>query len=161
MTGMGTGEGITMNVRTLSIIVIAACLGACGDGSPDPQPSEGPEAPAPAAEADAAGAAPELDIAVDEAFIDHMHAHADQMDDLMFALADDDLDGTRTPAYWLSRHEMASGLPEELHEYVSGMREAAGAVEVATDLETARAAAEEIRVHCQGCHATAGVIAVE
>jgi mono/diheme cytochrome c family protein len=37
------------------------------------------------------------------------------------------------------------------------MREAAGAVEQAGDLETARAAAQQISKQCQACHAATGV----
>lgn len=92
-----------------------------------------------------------------EAFIAHMHDHAEMLDRLNFALADEDLHGALTPAYWLSTHETVDGLPEELQAYVAGMRAAAQAVEEAPDLETARAAAEQITVQCQGCHETAGV----
>ena len=88
-----------------------------------------------------------------------MHAHAEQMDELMFALADGDLVGAMTPAYWLGRHKTVRGVPDEWQKYVAGMREAALAVESANDLETARAAAEEISKQCQGCHTAAGVVA--
>jgi len=93
-----------------------------------------------------------------EAFIEHMHEHADYLDSLNFALADGDLAGAMTPAYWLSGHDPVAGFPAELQQYVDGMRAAAGAVEQAKDLDTARAAAEEITVYCQGCHKAAGVI---
>jgi hypothetical protein len=106
-------------------------------------------------EAPAAPAEPAA--ARDEAFLQHMHEHAEQLDDLNFALADDELEKAKVPAYWLSRHEEVGDIPADWQQYVVGMREAASAVEVAPDLVTARAAAEGITRQCQGCHATAGV----
>lgn len=93
----------------------------------------------------------------DQAFIDHMHAHAEQLDDLMFALADGDLEGAMTPAFWLSRHDAVEGVPEEWQQYVTGMRKAAAAVESAGDLEAAKAAAERLSEQCQACHTAAGI----
>jgi hypothetical protein len=90
-------------------------------------------------------------------FIDHMHAHAEQLDNLNFALADDDLDGAMTAAYWLSGHQEVGGLDDEWQPFLEGMREAAQAVEEANDLEAARVAAERINENCQGCHEAAGV----
>jgi len=92
-----------------------------------------------------------------EAFLQHMHAHAEQLDDLNFALADGDLEAAKTPAYWLSRHETVRVVQPEWQQYLDGMRGAARAVEDATDLEAAGAAAQRINEHCQGCHAAAGV----
>ena len=97
----------------------------------------------------------------DQDFIDHMHAHAEQLDELMFALADGDLDGAMTPAYWLSRHDAVTGVPDEWQQYISGMREAAIAVGKATDLEAAQVAAERISLRCQDCHAAAGITALQ
>ena len=99
----------------------------------------------------------EQEIARDEAFIDHMHAHAEQLDNLNFALADDDLDAAMTAAYWLSGHQEVTGVKEEWRPFLEGMREAAQAVEEATDIQGARAAAERINENCQGCHDAAGV----
>ena len=94
----------------------------------------------------------------DSAFMDHMHAHAEHLDDLNFALDDGDLEAAMTPAYWLSRHKTVSGLPEELQPYLVNMREAARAVEEAGDLDAARAAAQQIAKECQACHAAVGVV---
>ena len=94
----------------------------------------------------------------DSAFLDHMHAHAEQLDDLNFALGDDDLEAAMTPAYWLSRHETVNGLPADLQPFVDGMREAARDVEEADDLAAAHAAAKRISAQCQGCHAAVGVV---
>jgi hypothetical protein len=136
-----------MKVHVLLLTAYALCLSACSKQ----EPAE-PEQP-PAETAQAAVEQPRFD----QAFIDHMHAHAEQLDELMFALADDDLEGAMTPAFWLSRHETVEGVPDEWQQYVTGMREAATAVEAAGDLETAKAAAERISNQCQACHTVAGI----
>ncbi len=84
-----------------------------------------------------------------EDFIDHMHVHAERLDELNFALADDDLEGAMTAAYWLSGHQEVEGIREEWRPFLEGMREAAQAVEEASDLDTAKAAAERINEQCQ------------
>ena len=138
-----------MKSHTLWITAIALCLAACGKQEPaEPQPPESNQATAPAEE-------------INVAFIAHMHRHAEQLDDLMFALADGDLAGAGTPAYWLSQHDTVEGVPEQWQSYVTSMRNAAYEVETANDLESARAAAEEISAQCQGCHTAAGVNALE
>ncbi len=138
-----------MNIHTFWITAIALCLAACSKQEPaEPQPPESDQATAPAEE-------------IDGAFIAHMHKHAKQLDDLMFALADGDLEAAGTPAYWLSQHETVEGIPEQWRNYVTSMRNAAYEVEMANNLETARAAAEEISAQCQGCHTAAGVSSLE
>ena len=145
-----------MKINTLWITAIALCFAACTKQEPvEPPPTENDQAAAPAEETGTTNAQ------FDEAFIIHMHDHAEKLDDLMFALADDDLEGAATPAYWLSQHETVDGVPEEWRAYITSMRNAAYEVETANDLETARAAAEEIAVQCQACHAAAGVSAFE
>lgn len=143
-----------MKIQALWIVAITVCLAACSrQESAEPQAPE----PDPAATAEAAAPAAEAGAMFDAAFVSHMHEHAEKLDDLMFALADGDLVGAATPAYWLSQHEAVDGVPEEWQNYLTGMRNAAYEVETADDLETARAAAEDISVQCQGCHAKAGV----
>ena len=93
-----------------------------------------------------------------DGFLEHMHTHADQIDNINIALADGDLDAVRKPAAWLSRHDPVSGIPADWQPYLDGMREAARAVESAPDLETATAASIRITEQCQGCHAAAGII---
>ncbi|MDH3547162.1 MAG: hypothetical protein OEN22_08680 [Gammaproteobacteria bacterium] len=93
-----------------------------------------------------------------DTFLQHMHQHAEHLDQLNFALADGELDSAMTSAYWLSQHDTVSGIPVEWQPYLTGMREAARAVEEAPDLATARTAAERITEQCQGCHKAAGVI---
>lgn len=143
-----------MTNRMFLAVGSAVFLVACGEQQA-PAPTEPAPAPIETAEASQEPARPAADV-TDE-FIDHMHAHADHMDEMMFALSDGDLEAARTPAYWLSRHKTVDGVPEDWQQYVTGMREAASAVEGADDIESARAAAEMISRHCQGCHAEAGV----
>ena len=147
-----------MRIHILGSIAITLCMAACGEQQ---APAEEPPVAAPAVETEVSAEPAPEEPTVNQALIDHMHAHAEKMDEMMYALSDGDLDGAMTPAYWLSRHESVAGVPEEWQQYLTGMREAALAVERATDLDTARAAAEKITVHCQGCHAAAGVIASE
>ena len=93
---------------------------------------------------------------VDAGFIDHMHMHAEQLDDLNFALADGDLEQAKIPANWLATHKMVEGLPDELAPYVAGMREASKGVAEAEDIESAKVAAQEISIHCIACRCMAG-----
>ena len=148
-------------MQSLLIIGMALFVAGCAEKkepAPEPaaEPAPEPQAAAPAEPAaDVPSAAEEA--ARDEAFIDHMHAHAEQLDNLNFALADDDLEGAMTAAYWLSGHQEVTGLKDEWRPFLTGMRDAAQAVEEAPDLEAARAAAERINDNCQGCHEAAGV----
>jgi len=144
-----------MKFHALWISAIMLGLAGCGQQQePEAQKAETPDAAEPAVETEAAPPA----VEVDQAFLDHMHAHAEQLDELMFALADDDLEGAMTPAYWLSRHEMIAGIPAEWQQHVVGMRKAALEVGAASDLDGARVAAEEISNNCQACHLAAGVL---
>jgi len=116
------------------------------------------QAPPPAVEASPVEASPVENMEWrNEAFIKHMHAHAAKLDELNFALADGDLEGAMTPAYWLSQHDALEGIPEDLQSYVTGIRAAASSVEEASDLETARAEAQRITEECQGCHDATGI----
>ena len=149
-----------MKLHSLLIVGLVLCIAGCAEKKePAPEPQAAPPAEQAAAETPTE---PEAPVAEEETgrsadFIDHMHAHAEQLDNLNFALADDDLEGAMTAAYWLSGHQEVSGIEEEWRPFLIGMRDAAQAVEEATDLETARAAAERINDQCQGCHKVAGV----
>ena len=147
-------------MHSLLIVGLALCITGCAEKKePAPEPAAKP-APEPAAAAPAEPAAEmptEEEIASDKAFIDHMHAHAEQLDNLNFALADDDLDAAMTAAYWLSGHQEVTGIKDEWRPFLEGMRKAAQSVEEASDLASARAAAERINDNCQGCHDAAGV----
>jgi cytochrome c556 len=144
-----------MKMHALLIVGAALCVAGCAEKQePVSEPAAEPKAPAAAAPA---AEQPAADSVRDEEFIEHMHDHAEQLDNLNFALADDDLDGAMTAAYWLSGHQEVSGVEDEWRPFLEGMREAAQAVEEAPDLDTARAAAERIGEQCQGCHDAAGV----
>ena len=112
------------------------------------------QAPPPAAEASPA----KTEEWMNDAFLKHMHRHADELDDLNLALADGDLDVAKNSANWLSRHDAVTGIPTEWRLYLDGMREAARAVGEAADLEAARLPAERITDNCQGCHIAAGIV---
>ena len=146
-----------MKSHSLLIIGLALCFTGCAEKK-QPAPEPAAEPPQQAATEPAAAMSPvEEEIARDDAFIDHMHAHAEQLDNLNFALADDDLEGAMTAAYWLSGHQEVGGIKKEWRPFLNGMREAAQAVEEAKDLDAARAAAERINENCQGCHEAADV----
>lgn len=98
-----------------------------------------------------------LEDSRDTAVMDHMHKHAAYLDKLYSALDEGDFERAMRSAYWLSRHEAVSGLPEDLQPYLTRMREAAGVAENAEDLDSVRAAAEQISAACQDCHSAAGV----
>ena len=152
-----------MKFQILLVVGFAVGIAGCAEkeqAAPD-QGSEVEEAAeavteTPAVEPEAA--APEAEDWRTSALLDHMHAHAEQLDDLNYALADGDLEGAMTPAYWLSRHKKITGLPSDLQPFVDGMRDAAISVEEAEDLETARSGAQEIAEQCQGCHTAVGVV---
>ena len=144
------GWGATMKIHKLLIIGFALSVTGCGEkqqAAPEPV-AEAAQMPAPVAEKESWQ---------NDTFLQHMHSHAEKLDDLNFALADDDLEAAMTPAYWLSRHETVSDVRPEWQPYLDGMRAEARAVEEAPDLETARAAADRITNQCQGCHAAVGV----
>ena len=144
-----------MKLHALLMVGLAMCVAGCAEKKePEPEPAVEPQAAAPAA---AKTPAVEEETVRDAEFIKHMHAHAEQLDDLNFALADGDLPGALTAAYWLSGHQEVSGIREEWRPYLDGMREAAKTIEEAKDIEAARAAAERINENCQGCHEAAGV----
>lgn len=92
-----------------------------------------------------------------EAFVRHMHLHAIHLARLNEALAAGDLEAAATPAYWLSRHEAIDGLPYGWGPFIEGMRKEGQAVERATDLFSARAAAARLASNCSGCHKANGI----
>ena len=142
-----------MKARIICTAAIALSFAACGE---KPPPAEEAPAPPPVEEA-VAIEAPVSQPFINEAFIEHMHTHADQVDEIMIALSDDDLEGAKGPAAWLYRHEEVEGIPSEWQPFLIGMREAASTVESAVDLEVARSAGERIVANCQGCHTAAGI----
>lgn len=92
-----------------------------------------------------------------ESFREHMHLHAEKLDDLNFALADGDLDAAKTSANWLSTHDTDTDIQSDWLPYLYAMRTEAAAVEAAPNIATARAAAERITTQCQECHVAIGI----
>ncbi len=163
-----------MKLHVLLLIALATGIAACAEKEQVAAPAESEtdttEAVSEAA-TDAGTIVDEMDATTDEAgatfadvqewrneaLLDHMHAHAEHLDDLNFALDDGNLERASTSAYWLSRHESIAGLPDHLQPFVTGLRDAARAVEDAEDLVTARAAAKGVGEACQACHDAADV----
>lgn len=141
-----------MKIRTLWLVGLFVLIGGCAEKERAAPTTE--EAAPTAAEA-----MPEADAAEmgTEAFIKHMHMHAEQLDKINAALSFGKLEAARTPAYWLSRHEGVTGPLYDWETYLDQMRGAASEVAEASDLVTARAAAGRIVEGCQGCHAATGV----
>jgi len=92
-----------------------------------------------------------------DGIVRHMHSHADQLDVINIALAADDLDTAKLPARWLWRHDTMRDVPTDWQPYLSDMRNAARAIENATDLDAARAASNRINEQCRACHDAAGI----
>ena len=138
------------------ILVVGFVLSVTGCAEKEQAVSE-PVNEAPTTAREAVAPAARNEIWQNDSFLKHMHRHAEKLDDLNFALADGDLEAAKTPANWLSRHDTDSDVPQEWMPYLYGMRTEAEAVEAATDLATARAAAERINAQCQSCHAAAGI----
>jgi hypothetical protein len=148
-----------MKSRIFWLFVFAPCLVACGE---QPPAEEAPAADEPTVAAEPADVEPKSAKPVfGQEFLDHMHAHAERVDELMYALDDDNLDEAKAAASWLSQHKTVEGIPEDWLMYVTNMREAASRVERSVDLDSARIAAESISPQCQGCHAAAGILGTE
>lgn len=145
-----------MKLNVLLLIGLAAGITACAEkeqGAPEPTDDTPPAVSALEGEATPA----QLEEWRASNFLDHMHAHAEHLDDLNYALDDGDFEGAMTPAYWLSRHDTVDGLPPDLQPFLVRMREAARGVEETQDLAAARAAAARIGTECLSCHTAAGV----
>ena len=141
-----------MKIRTLWLVGFAVMITGCAEK----------EQAAPTAEDVAAAPAeamPQADPAAmgTDAFVQHMHVHAEQLDKINAALSFGNLEAAQTPAYWLSRHGGVTGPLYDWEAYLDQMRGGARDVADATDLTTARAAAGRIVEGCQGCHAATGV----
>ncbi len=144
-----------MKLHSLLIVAFALSMTGCAEKEQTvPEAVDEAQAPPPAAEASPA----KIEEWRNDAFLKHMHRHADRVDDLNIALADGDLDTAITSANWLSRHDLVTDIPSEWQLYLDGMREAARAVAEATDLEAARVPAERITENCQGCHIAVGIV---
>ena len=100
-----------MKTRMFWTFALAACLVGCGKQPPAEEAAVEPAAEEPAAVVEEAPAEP---VAVEpeavepkfgQEFLDHMHAHAERVDELMYALDDGDLDEAKAAASWLTQHK--------------------------------------------------------
>ena len=98
------------------------------------------------------------DVWRNAAFIDHMHLHAEKLVELNFALADGDLEAAKVSANWLATHDTDANMQTDWIPHLYRMRTEAGAVEAASDIATAQAAAQRITIQCQECHAAVGIL---
>lgn len=145
-----------MKLHTLLIVGFALVMAGCTEKEQAvPEAVDEAQAPPPAVETPPAN----TEEWRTSHLIEHMHRHADYLDDLNITLAEGDIVAAMTPAYWLSRHDDVEGVPAEYRIYLDGMRAAALEVEKSHDLDSARAASEQITVQCQSCHTAAGVLA--
>ena len=134
-----------MKLHVLLIIGLGLCVTGC-EKKEQAAPEQAAEAPK-----------AEMENYEYEGILRHMHTHADRIDVLNNALADDNLEAAKLPARWLWRHEQMTGVPEDWQPYLAGMRQAARDVESATDIATARAAATRVSENCQACHSAVGM----
>jgi hypothetical protein len=146
----GMGEIVKLHL----ILVFSFILGIAGCGEREQTPAEPMD--------EASAAAPEDAVAINEiwkneAFIEHMHVHAERLDELNFALADGDLDSAKAAANWLSTHDTNADIQADWMPHLYRMREEAQVVEAAADIDTAQAAALQITIQCQECHAAVGI----
>ena len=148
------GSGVVMNLHVILVAGLVLCVTGCAEKE-QVMSEPGDEAPMTAPEVVAPTGGNE--IWQNLSFRKHMHLHAEKLDDLNYALADDDLDAAMTPARWLSDHDTDTDIQSDWLPYLYGMRTEAKAIESATDLTTARAAAERISAQCQTCHAAVGI----
>ena len=93
----------------------------------------------------------------DAGFMQYMHMKAEKMDEVNFALADDDLEAAKEPARWLATHDTYAEIQSEWLPYQYAMRDEAQNLVAASDLATARATAERINARCQACHEFIGI----
>lgn len=161
-----------MKIHLVLLIGLALAFVGCAEKEQAAPEAEMEAAPDVAAEVEEAAPeteeAPELEAAAtnetaaviegwrDEALLDHMHVHAERLDEINYALDDGDLEAAMMPAQWLAQHKTVEGLPDALQPFVDGMRTAAAEIESAEDIETAKAAADGMVAQCQACHAATG-----
>ena len=143
-----------MNLHMILVVGFVLSVMGCAEKEQvmsepvDEAPMTAPETVAPTAENESGR---------DVSFLQHMHGHAEKLDDINYALADGDLEAAMNAASWLSRHDTVIGVEPDWLPYLYNMRTEAEAVETAPDLATARAAAVRINTQCQSCHAAAGI----
>jgi hypothetical protein len=161
-----------MKSRIFWTFALASCLIACGKQPATEEAAVETAADEPVAAAESAPMDPaatepamvEPEAAMPEfgqELLDHMHAHAERVDEINYALDDGDLGTAKAAAKWLAEHKTVDGIPDEWQKYVTNLRQAATRVEAAVDLDSARVAAQAIAPQCQSCHVAAGVLIQE
>lgn len=143
-----------MNLRKCLIIGFVFGVTACAEKE---QVVSEPLDEAPMASPESVMPAVANEVWQNESFREHMHLHAEKLDDLNFALADGDLEAAKVPANWLSTHDTDSDVQSDWLPFLYRMRAEAEAVEAASDLATAQSAAQRINAQCQQCHAAVGI----
>ena len=143
-----------MNIRLLLIISLILGVTGCAEKAEE---AAAPEAETTMAEPETAESTDDARIWRSRAFREHMHVHAEKLDELNFALADGDLDMAKIHANWLANHDTNSDLPSEWMPMLFAMRTEAEAVAAAADMDAAKAAAERITLKCQECHTAVGI----
>lgn len=144
------GTGVAMKLHTALVVVFVWGVSGCAEGEqapPEPAAETAMEPPEPA----------ETAVWRNESFIAHMHLHAEALDDLNFAIADDDLAAAKESANWLATHDTDSDIQDDWMPHLYRMRTEAEAVVAAPDIDTARNAAMRITAQCQECHAAVGI----
>lgn len=131
------------------VMIVGLVLGIAACAEKEEAPAEAASAPAPDPVA--------IEVWRNESFVEHMHLHAEKLDELNFALADGDLAAARTSADWLSTHDTDSDIQADWMPHLYRMRTEAEAVKAAPDIDTAQAAAMRITAQCQECHAAVGI----
>lgn len=138
------------------IWVVGFVLAATGCAEKE-QPMSEPMDEAPMAAPDAVAITPGNEIWQNETFREHMHLHAEKLDELNYALADDDLEAAKIPANWLADHDTDADVQSDWLPHLYRMRTEAAAVVSAPDIATARTAAQRISAQCQECHVAVGI----
>jgi len=138
------------------ILLVGFVLGVTGCGEKVEAPAEIVDE-APMAAPEAVALTPGSEVWRNAAFIEHMHLHAERLDDLNFALADGNLDAAKVSADWLSTHDTNTDIQSDWLPHLYRMRDEADAVVAAPDVATAQAAALRITAQCQECHAAVGI----
>ena len=149
-----------MGFRT--ILVLGFVFGVTGCTERE-QVSTGPAGNAAMSEPDIAAATVVDEVWRDETFMavvaveDLERLGTEKLDDLNFALADEDLEAAKAAADWLATHDTDSNIQSDWMPYLYRMRTEAEAVATATDISAAQSAAQRMTVLCQECHAAAGI----
>ena len=140
-----------MRLRTIMVLGLVLGVAACVNKEQDSSSAAGDAATG------IASATAVDEVWQDESFIAHMHLHAEKLDDLNFALADDDLEAAKAAAEWLATHDTDSNIRSDWMPHLYRMRTEAEAVVAAPDIASAGSAAQRITVQCQECHRAAGI----